>query len=144
MQRPIRLSVLVALSFVTMLMVACAEPRPAARIQWSPMPITEIKAVAGTWEGLLKRQPRARRDDWVELTITEDGQYQFASYRLSGAFKGSGSTMLEDGILKEESGNVTFTLYQGNGKRMLKADGTTSDGLRYTAELTPAKRKRTQ
>jgi hypothetical protein len=146
MRQPIQLSAFVALSFVAMLMVACADPRPAPRIQWSPMPIPEIKAVAGKWEGLLKRLPRARQDDWVELTITEDGRYKFASYRLSGAFKGSGSTTLQDGILREvsEAGTITFTLYQANGQRMLKADGTTSDGLRYIADMTPAKTKTKQ
>lgn len=68
--------------------VACSSMAPRETRQWQPSAVTDFKSVAGTWEGLMVRDPRTRDDDWVSLVIRETGTYEFASYRLIGVFAG--------------------------------------------------------
>jgi hypothetical protein len=49
--------------------------------------------------------------------------------------------MLIDGKLKAETerGWTIATLYEEAGRRMLKVEGATKDGMRYSADLDPTK-----
>ena len=119
----------------------CQTTQPAAQPQWVQTPIVDVADVAGKWDGLMRRIPPDRRDDWVTVAIASDGRYEFSSLRTIGVFTGHGLFMLSDGKLlsKSERGTVEAVLYQTGGQRMLNAKGRAADGTEYTAEVKPAK-----
>jgi hypothetical protein len=106
-----------------------------------PIPMTDIKAAAGTWEGIVVRSPAVRSNDWVTLRIEENGMYRFESVRTIGVFSGNGRFVLEDGklIARSARGTMTAQLHRhvGQHDHVLNAEATTSDGLTYRAQLTP-------
>lgn len=132
----IRTSVALALAAVTL--VSCAQSTGRGRATLVPVP--DFATVAGTWTGLA-RQGGSTLDDWVELTIRNDGTYESSSARTVGAFKESGALRLEDGTLRSSSptGSATYRLYYQGGARILIADYTSKDGIPYSAELTIAR-----
>lgn len=108
--------------------------------QWQPTSVTDLKSVAGKWQGLLVRNPRDREDDWVTLVINEAGAYEFASYRMIGVFAGKGKLALADGKLSAKSdkrGQMTLQLYadSGSSERILRIVAQDSEGLHYWADL---------
>jgi hypothetical protein len=120
--------------------VACSPTAPRETRQWQQTAIGDFKSVAGTWEGLMVRNPRTRDDDWVRFVIRETGAYEFASPRLIGVFSGKGNFALTDGKLSAKSdkgGQITMQLYRdpGSNEHMLKADGKDSGGFTYSADL---------
>lgn len=117
------------------------RPQPLQPPQWVQVPIADISDVAGKWDGLMRRIPPDRRDDWVTVAIAADGRYEFSSLRTIGIFTGHGDFSLTDGKLhsKSERGTVEAILYQAGDQRMLKAKGRAADGTEYTAEVKPAK-----
>lgn len=119
----------------------CQSTAPSAQPQWVQTPIVDVADVAGKWDGLMRRIPPDRRDDWVTVAIAPDGRYEFSSLRTIGIFTGHGEFTVNDGKLlsKSERGTVEAALYQSAGQRMLKAKGRAADGTEYTAEVKPAK-----
>jgi hypothetical protein len=119
----------------------------AARLQeppWTREPITDVTTVAGRWEGLMISAPRSHpweADDWVRVMIGADGSYEFASYRMIGVFSGRGVLVPESGELvsRSERGRVACALFLAEGQRRLQVHGVTSDGVEYSANLSPAK-----
>ena len=133
------------LTFFFAVLMACTGVQFPEQPDWKEVPITDIQSIAGVWEGVTWSEPRtARQDDFVKVKIAEDGQFEFASYRMIGVWLGKGNLILENGKLVTESnpnaGSATFTLYEGNGRRMLKVQGKTKTGLRQAAELTTGKK----
>ena len=119
----------------------CQAPERSEPTQWVQVPIADVADVAGKWDGLMRRIPPDRRDDWVTVAIAPDGRYEFSSLRTIGIFTGHGEFAVNDGKLssKSERGTVEAALYQAGGLRMLKAKGRAADGTEYTAEVKPAK-----
>jgi hypothetical protein len=119
----------------------CQTTEPSAQLQWVQTPIAAVADVAGKWDGLMRRMPPDRRDDWVTVAIASDGRYEFSSLRTIGVFTGHGEFAVNDGKLlsKSERGTVEAVLFQAAGQRMLKAKGRAADGTEYTAEVKPAK-----
>jgi hypothetical protein len=108
----------------------------------APVPIASIASVAGKWAGPAKRVPPSPDDDWVEVTISPSGTFQYVAARTVGAALGSGTLTLGDGKLTSRSdrgGTATYVLYQGNGRRVLAVEAVTASGLRYSIQLTPAR-----
>jgi hypothetical protein len=109
--------------------------------------VSDFNSVAGDWEGLMEQTPpaRSRYDNWVHLKIQPDGAFHFEAYRTIGVFSGSGVFTLEDGTLlaSSEKGNLTAQLYRhaGRNDRIVKAEGTSGDGITYHAELTRSRRR---
>lgn len=124
------------LAAIAIALGACAGMGPGGGM--TATPITDFKMVAGKWGGLLEGIT-AGQEDYVDLTITPDGKYDFGIYRTIGAFSGSGTLTLSDGKLegRGERGTTTYTLYQSGAKRMLKVQGTLSDGRQLSATLNP-------
>lgn len=120
---------------------ACETTDRSESPQWVQFPINDVSEVAGKWDGLMRRIPPDRRDDWVTVAIGSDGKYEFSSLRTIGVFSGHGEFALNEGRLvsKSERGTVEAILYQDGTHRMLKAKGRASDGMEYTAEVKPAK-----
>jgi hypothetical protein len=113
----------------------------ASRALPTAVAIQDVKSVAGRWSGIVYGRPGGNRGrDWVELAIQEDGTYTVASARMIGVFTSSGTVSLGDGKLTAggEKARVTFTLYQQDSRRFLRAEGITEEGYRVRADLYPA------
>lgn len=133
---------LIPLALVCLVMShGCQTTEQSQQRQWVQTPIADVAEVAGKWDGLMRRIPPDRRDDWVTVAIAADGRYEFSSLRTIGIFTGHGEFAVNDGKLlsKSERGTVEAVLYQAAGQRMLKARGRAADGTEYTAEVKPAK-----
>ena len=130
--------VLLSLVVIASVLGACAGNDPMGGM--TATPITDFKAVAGSWEGPVTGIS-PQHDDWVEVTIAPDGKYDFGVYRTIGVFGGTGQLTLSNGKLelRGERGTATYTLYQGGGKRALQVQGTLSDNRQITATLSPKK-----
>jgi hypothetical protein len=143
-------SLFLTLVWLTTAFLGCMKIQPEEQPPSTVVQISDVKTVAGKWEGMLKETPSPPPlrygGDWVTLTIHENGEFgngtfEFAGYRTIGVFMGSGSLMLENGKLKSESekGHATYTLYDRNGKPILAVEARDKKGIRYHAELTRAK-----
>lgn len=141
MNRQFGALVIAALGYAMALLVGCAGIQPYEPPPSTEVPLTSFGPVAGKWSGLLRTEPRVNKEDWVKVTIGDDGSYSFASYRVIGVFQGKGTFRLANGKLTEEfdQGRITGRLYEEGDKRMLKFDATAKDGTQYAAELTPEK-----
>lgn len=126
------------LALVATMLAACAGRGPTDAL--TPVPITDFKMVAGNWEGPVSGIS-AQHDDWVELTITPDGKYDFGVYRTIGVFGGTGTLKLSGGTVQllGERGSATHTLYQSGAKRILQVQAVLSDGRQLSATLSPKK-----
>lgn len=120
--------------------IGCAPVELPPPPPTAPVAISTFRMTAGKWAGILKAKPRSRDDDWVTLVTGEDGSYEFVSMRTIGMFHGKGTFTIIDGKLtvETERGSAVLTLYEEGGRRMLKAEGATKDGVQYSADLTPA------
>lgn len=117
--------------------IGCTPVTPLPLPPSTPAAILTFKTVSGKWAGILKATPRTTKDDWVTLAIREDGAYSFQSVRVIGIFQGQGTFTLIDGKLRAETdrGWGLATLYEEGGRRMLKVEGATHDGVQYAADL---------
>ena len=79
------------------------------------------------------RTPKSKKDDWVNVSIQDNGDYEFASYRTIGVFSGKGNLAVKDGkaMAQGEKGSVTVQLFteKTKGENMLKAEGKGKDGI---------------
>ena len=119
----------------------CQTAEHAEQPQWVQVPIADLSNVEGKWDGLMRRVPPERRDDWLTVTIASNGRYQFSSLRTIGVFSGHGEFSVNEGKLqsRSERGTVEAVLYEAGSQRMLKAKGRAADGTEYTAEVKPVK-----
>lgn len=120
--------------------LACSSQSSRQSPRWLRTPVTNFKTVQGKWEGLMVRSPHSRLDeDWVYVTLRDNGAYEFASYRTIGVMSGKGMLALKEGRLvgQSDKGKLTFELYRDpvSDERMLRAQGATADGLDYVAQL---------
>jgi hypothetical protein len=111
--------------------------------------ITDLKALAGKWEGL-GQGPWAgsilggHSADWVELTIRDDGSYEARSYREIGVYRSAGTLTLSDNVVRWKSDRANGVMYLAadqRGTRVLKLQGQlagTAGSAALTAELRPA------
>jgi hypothetical protein len=127
-------------------MIGCTAVDHSPPLPLEPVAVTDFSSVAGDWEGLMEQTPPARYDNWVHLKIQPDGAFHFEAYRTMGVFSGTGVFTLHNGTLlaQSEKGKVTAKLYRHAGKhdRVVKAEGTSGDGITYHAELTPSRRRK--
>jgi len=120
---------------------ACASLATSAKPQWSPVAITDLKTIAGKWEGIMIRTPKARDDDWVSFTIQTNGDYKFVNYRQIGVFSGKGTLSVKDGKATAQNERATLTVQlftEASGQPMLRVEGKGKSGLSYRAELKKA------
>lgn len=141
MQISFRWSIAVLALFCLAMSNGCETIERTEQAQWVSVPVTDVSTVAGRWEGVMRRMPPERRDDWVTVNIASDGRYQFTSLRTIGVFSGHGEFAVNEGKLRSHSerGTIEAELYEAGPQRMLKAKGRAADGTEYTAEVKPAK-----
>lgn len=120
--------------------LGCQMISPKEQAELKMVAVTDPSQVAGKWEGLLRRVPPSRTDG-VTLVILPDGRYRFTSARTIGILRGEGTLAVTDGRLTatSERGTMDVSLFEGEGRRMLRAMGQSSDGLGFIAEVTPVK-----
>ena len=130
-----------ALVVLAVTIAACtsAAPQPPATV----IPITSFQMVAGKWEGIVTGIPSKSKDegDWIDVTIGQDGTYDFGVYRTIGMFGGKGQFVLKDGKLTSQSqrGNAEWTLVERGGKQSLRGEGALETYMKITADLNRAK-----
>lgn len=110
--------------------VGCATAPPAK-------PVASLPQIAGKWEGTVTAGTGMA---YIKnMVIRPDGTWEM---EIPGGNppRHDGTVQLVDGKLRSRSNTTgnsgTWTLYEGDGKRMLK---TISDDGRVSAELTPVK-----
>jgi len=132
------------------LMVACSSVTP----QWQPTAVTDFKSIAGKWEGVLtSNDPRALNFDRVTLVIDDTGGCESAitrtmtkvqgasvSYDTVDVFAEKTQLVLTSDKLSatfEKGGRMTAQLHvdPASGERMLRAEGRSSRGFTYSADL---------
>jgi hypothetical protein len=133
------------------LMVACSSMAPWETRQWQPTAVTDLKSVAGKWEGFLTSDdPRTLNYDRATLVIDDTGGCETTvtrniikmpvSYHTFDVFAEKAQLVLTDDKLSarfEKGGRMTAQLYvdPASGERMLKAEGKNSQGFAYSANL---------
>jgi hypothetical protein len=131
--------------FALMAVIGCTAVEHPAPPPLERIAVTDFNNVAGDWEGLMVQTPASRYDNWVRLKIQPDGAFHFEAYRTIGVFAGEGVFTLQGGTLLAESekGRITAELYRHAGKndRLMRAEGTSGDGITYHAELARARRR---
>ncbi len=118
--------------------LGCSEPPKQTIPQKTEVAIQDFKPLVGKWGGLLRFEPRLRKDDYVKLTIEENGKYHFTSVRVIGVLTGTGFLVIEDGKASANTlkgGNLTFTLFDRDGESVLSALGVSHRGEKARAEL---------
>jgi len=133
-----RAVLLLALCGIAAMGAGCASTDEASsRVM---VPITDIKSVAGNWAGNFSRDA-TRQEDFVRLTINDDGTYEVSSVREIGVLQGKGKAVVQNGklVIEGERGIGVYTLYERAGSKYLKGQAKTKDGDTFSGELKPAK-----
>jgi hypothetical protein len=126
--RRLAVAVIVGLSVS---LVGCASIGPV-----TPVAVSDIKSVSGTWEGTVYLTG-SERDD-VTLTIRDDGSYDVVSKRGLGVSSGKGHIVVSDGrlVIEGERGRGVGTVLRNRaGDVLMKVDMTLSDNSNLSAEV---------
>jgi hypothetical protein len=122
---------------VTIAGCTSAPPPPATTV-----PITSFQMVSGKWQGTVVGLSGSKDEgDSIEVTIGEDGSYDFGMFRTIGMFGGKGQFGLKDGKLTSQSqrGNAEYTLSERGGRQYLRGEGLFENNRMVTADLTRKK-----
>ena len=105
----------------------------------SPVEVSDIKAVTGTWKGVVYQSSQFTPDS-ITLTIREDGSYDVVSARQPiGTSRGKGKIAISEGrlIFEGERGRgVGRLLRNPDGSFTIVVDATLSDNSTLSAKLT--------
>jgi hypothetical protein len=116
-------------------LIGCASAGPL-----TPVEVSDIKSVTGTWKGIVYRS--RFEPDHVELTIREDGSYDVVSRQTIGTSRGKGNIVISEGrlIIQGERGHgVGMVLSSPSGYRVMNIQAALSDNSILTAELYPSR-----
>lgn len=117
-------------------LIGCATAGPI-----TPVAVSDVKSVAGTWNGIVYRS--GFEPDYVELTIREDGSYDVVSRRQPiGTSRGRGKIVVSEGrlIIQGENGRgVGTVLSSPSGDRVMHVEATLSDNSTLSAKLSPSR-----
>jgi hypothetical protein len=116
-------------------LVGCASVGPV-----TPVAVSDVKSVAGTWKGTVYRS--GSEPDYVVLTIREDGSYDVVSAQTRGTSRGKGKIVVSDGrlLIEGEKGRGVGTLLRNPaGDLVMDIEATLSDNSILTAKLWPSR-----
>jgi len=114
-----------------MLLVGCANLGPV-----TPVPVSDVKSVSGTWRGIVYAQ--GSEPEQVMLTIRDDGSYDLASAQNIGVSRGHGKIVINQGrlLIEGERGRGVGTLLTNPaGDLVMNIEATLSDNSTLTATL---------
>ena len=104
----------------------------------TPIAVSDIKTVAGTWKGVVYRRSVFEPDN-VTLMIREDGSYDVVSAQEPiGMSRGKGKIVIDEGrlIFEGENGRgVGTVLRDPAGNLMMEVHATMSDNSTLSAKL---------
>src|SRR5215831_17359974 len=126
---------LIVVLAVTIAGCTSAPPPPPA----TTVPITSFQMGAGKWQGTVVGLSGSKDEGAsIEVTIGEDGSYDFGMFRTIGMFGGKGQFGLKDGKLTSQSqrGNAEYTLSERGGRQYLRGEGLFENNRMVTADLT--------
>jgi len=126
---------IVSVFAVLLLLVGCISSGPL-----TPVAVSEVKSVAGTWEGVVYQSNTEREE--IALTIREDGSYDVVSRQTYGTSRGKGRIVIREGRLffDGEKGRGVATLSSNSsGDRVMSIEATLSDNRLLTAKLWPTR-----
>jgi hypothetical protein len=120
-------------------LAGCAGSGSAAS---GPVAIPDVASIAGKWVGLLEMAGSRDRQDYIEVTIANDGTYRAAAARTIGIMDARGTVSVSDGKLMiqgERGSKGVGTLFTQTGQppRLLQVNGATGDGRPYIVRLRP-------
>jgi hypothetical protein len=128
------LTVAVIVGFAASLL-GCASAGPV-----TPVAVSDVKSVAGTWKGTVYQSGVA--PDYITLTIREDGSYDLVSAQTTGTSRGKGKIVISEGrlLFEGEKGRGVGTLLRNPaGDLVMSVDATLSDNSVLTAKLWPGR-----
>jgi len=130
------------LSSVLLLLIhgGCASVASERADRGTQVPVTNVGTVAGRWAGLSDLPGHRMDDQYVEVTLREDGTYEVTSARTIGLMDARGHVQLSDGrlLVQGDSGaRGTATLYSAGGQRTLLIEMATPRAGNVTARLRP-------
>jgi hypothetical protein len=102
----------------------------------TPVAVSDVTSVSGTWEGIMYL-PGSERND-VTVTIRDDGSYEVVSKKGLGVSRGKGHIVISDGrlVIEGERGRGVGTVLRNSaGDVLMKVDMTLSDNSTLSAEL---------
>jgi hypothetical protein len=120
---------------------ACASGggAPSGVAPGSPVAVTVVKAVAGRWVGLMDL-PGNQEDQYLVVTVQEDGRYEAKAARTIGILDARGTIEVRDGglLLQGARGSHgTARLFSRDGRPTLMMEMVTPNQERTTARLRP-------
>lgn len=131
--------VVCGLLIVMLTAVACASTPSAPA---TAIPIQDFRMVAGKWVGVVLglAGPRDDAGDWIELTISADGTFEFGISRTIGVLRGKGKFTLADGKMTSESdrGSAAYALSELGGRQYLHVVATLRSGRLLSGNLNRA------
>ena len=113
------LGVLLCMTLYSVLSLAgCSSQPPQPAIQ---VPLSDIQAVAGEWEGSVRTTPDKKLKASLLLIINENSAYTFVSEDAAAIGLGAGILTIENGVLVSSSQGrqVRMALYERNGRQIL-------------------------
>jgi hypothetical protein len=130
--------------FLVSSLTACVGLRTEHELPLAVVPITEIKEIEGTWEGLVKNVRTGKDSGRVVVVLTSHdtyGTYSFGGETARGSLVGTGRVTLQSGRLLSETGQrtVVFTLCLRGSEKVLAAHAIGKDGNPNYMELTQMK-----
>ena len=114
-------------------LVGCANLGPV-----TPVAVSDVTSVSGTWEGIVYL-PGSERND-VTVTVRDDGSYDVVSKKDLGVSSGRGHIVISDGrlVIEDARGRGVGTVLRSPaGDLLVKVDMTLSDNSHLSAELWP-------
>jgi hypothetical protein len=115
-------------------LIGCASAGPV-----TPVGVSDVKTVAGTWKGMVYQSGVA--PDYVTLTIKEDGSYEVKSVQAIGTSRGNGKIVVSEGRLLFEGvkgRGVGILQRSPAGDLVMTVDATLSDDSTLSAKLWPS------
>jgi hypothetical protein len=112
-------------------LVGCASIGPI-----TPVAVSDVKSVSGTWEGIVYL-PGSERDD-ITLTVRDDGSYEVVSKRGLAVSSGRGHIVISDGrlLIEDARGRGLGRVFRSPaGHVLVKVDITLSDNSNLSAQL---------
>jgi len=118
----------------------CASLASDSARRGTPVTVTSIATVAGRWAGLSDLPGDRMDENYVEVTLRDDGSYEATSARTIGFMDARGRVQVSDGrlLIQGNSGSRgTATLYSAGGERTLLVEMETPKTGSITARLRP-------
>ncbi len=116
-------------------LVGCASFGPL-----SPIAVSDVKSLAGSWKGVVYGYGGASRTD-VDMTIREDGSYRVAARHGIGTSHGEGKILINEGrlVIQGVRGEGVATLMSNPaGQRVMLVEMTLFDNSNLSARLWPS------